>query len=143
MRNLGPYCYVFCVLGSCWPVAYKPGRRNAELIVAFALPPLPPLVDHTYQGYIWFCVECLPADKPWDVVSAPRRSSGVTPRACVRVHARVLVPPNLYMHTYIFFLQVPVGPLLTNLAEMRHHWEQTLRAQHEQRQQEARVLDVP
>jgi len=45
------------------------------------------------------CVECLPADKPWDVVSVTRRSSGVAPRACVRVYARVLVPPNLYMHT--------------------------------------------
>jgi len=51
------------------------------------------------------CVECLPADAPWawDVVSVTRRSSGVAPRACVRVrvHARELVPPNLYIHTYI------------------------------------------
>jgi len=46
------------------------------------------------------CVECLPADKPWDVVSVTRRSSGVAPRACVRVYTRVLVPPNLYIHTY-------------------------------------------
>ena len=46
------------------------------------------------------CVECLPADKPWDVVSVTRLSSGVAPRACVRVYARVLVPPNLYIHTY-------------------------------------------
>ena len=38
------------------------------------------------------CVECLPVDKPWDVVSVTRRSSGVAPRACVRVYARVLVP---------------------------------------------------
>jgi len=46
------------------------------------------------------CVECLPADKPWNVVSVTRRSSGVAPRACVRVYARVLVPPNLtYIHT--------------------------------------------
>jgi len=45
-------------------------------------------------------VECLPADKLWDVVSATRRSSGVAPRACVRVYARVLVPPNLYVHTH-------------------------------------------
>jgi len=36
----------------------------------------------------------------WDVVSATRRRSGVTPRACVRVYARVLVPPNLYIDTY-------------------------------------------
>jgi len=28
-------------------------------------------------------------------------STGVAPRACVRVYARVLVPPNLYIHTYI------------------------------------------
>jgi len=59
------------------------------------------------------CVECLPADKPWDVVSVTRRSSGVAPRACVRVYARVLVPPNLYIHTYIKLVVVPlVGPLV-------------------------------
>jgi len=46
------------------------------------------------------CVECLPADKPWDVVSVTRRSSGVAPQARVRVYARVLVPPNLYIRTY-------------------------------------------
>jgi len=34
------------------------------------------------------------------VVAATRRSSGVTPRACVRVYARVLVPPNLYIHIH-------------------------------------------
>jgi len=45
------------------------------------------------------CMECLPANKPWDVVSATRRSSDVAPRACVRVYARVLVSPNLYIHT--------------------------------------------
>ena len=59
-------------------------------------------------------VECLPADKPWDMVSATRRSSGVAPRACVRVYARVLVPPNLYIHTYIdiaigIYLSYPQG----------------------------------
>jgi len=43
----------------------------------------------------------LPADELWDVVSATRRSSGVAPRACVRVYARVLVPLNLYSFTYI------------------------------------------
>jgi len=36
-----------------------------------------------------------------DVVSVTRRSSGVAPRACVRVYARVLVPPNLYIHTHV------------------------------------------
>jgi len=41
------------------------------------------------------CVKCLPADKPWDMVSEIRRSFGVALRACVRVYARVLVPPNL------------------------------------------------
>ena len=25
----------------------------------------------------------------------------MAPRACVRVYARVLVPPNLYIHTYV------------------------------------------
>ena len=59
-------------------------------------------------------MECLPADKPWDVVSVARRSSGVAPRACVRVYARVLVPPNLYIHTYIHTGQGPVagGPAI-------------------------------
>jgi len=47
------------------------------------------------------CVECLPADKPWDVLSVTSRSSGVAPRACVHVYTRVLVPPDLYIHTYI------------------------------------------
>jgi len=56
------------------------------------------------------CVECLPADKPWDVVSVTRRSSGVAPRACVRVYARVLVPPNLYIHTYMSQIPHPTAP---------------------------------
>jgi len=56
------------------------------------------------------CVECLLADKPWDVVSVTRRSSGVAPRACVRVYARVLVPPNLYTHTYILLGLTRVNP---------------------------------
>jgi len=44
------------------------------------------------------------------VVSVTRRSSGVAPRACVRVYARVLVPPNLYLyiHTYIYIYTVYV-----------------------------------
>ena len=37
------------------------------------------------------------------LVSATRRSSGVVPRACVRVYARVLVPPNMCIHTYILY----------------------------------------
>jgi len=64
-------------------------------------PPPPPFGrPHRLGQPMVVCVECLPADKPWDVVSAARRSSGVAPRACVRVYARVLVPPNLYIHTY-------------------------------------------
>jgi len=68
-------------------------------------PPLPPFGrPHRLGLPMVVCVECLPADKPWDVVSVTRRSSGVAPRACVRVYARVLVPPNLYIHTYIVTL---------------------------------------
>jgi len=48
------------------------------------------------------CEECLHADMPWDLVSATHRSSGGAPRACVRVYARVLVPPNLYIHAYTY-----------------------------------------
>ena len=63
--------------------------------------PLPPFGwPHRLGLPIVVCVECLPADKPWDVVSATRRSSGVAPRVCVRVYARVLVPPNLYIHIH-------------------------------------------
>ena len=54
------------------------------------------------MSLLLLCVFCSVADKPWDaVVSVTRRSSGVAPRACVRVYARVLLPPNLYIHTYI------------------------------------------
>ena len=35
-----------------------------------------------------------------EAVSVTRRSSGVAPRACVRVYARVLVPPNLYIYIH-------------------------------------------
>ena len=71
-------------------------------------------------------VECLPADKPWDVVSVTRRSSGVAPRACVRVYARVLVPPNLYIHTYtgkfLYFLSYLQGDThVTKLASPPTH----------------------
>jgi len=44
---------------------------------------------------------------PRHVVSVTRRSSGVVPRACVRVYARVLVPPNLYIRTYILTSPAP------------------------------------
>jgi len=50
------------------------------------------------------CVEYLPADKPWDVVSATRRSSGVAPRACVRVYARVCLCLccRIFIFTYVY-----------------------------------------
>jgi len=52
------------------------------------------------------CVECLPADKPCDVKFATRRGSDVAPRACALVCARVLVPPNLYIHTRTYIAGV-------------------------------------
>ena len=58
-------------------------------------------ITQTRATYGGLCGMPAYADKPWDVVSVTRRSSGVAPRACVRVYARVLVPPNLYIHTYI------------------------------------------
>jgi len=69
-------------------------------------------------------VECLPADKPWDVVSVTRRSFGVAPRACVRVYARVLVPPNLYIHTYINpdMAYIRVHPLPGGLHKCNSVW---------------------
>jgi len=45
------------------------------------------------------CVECLPADKPWDVVSVTRRSSGVAAGLCARVRACAGAAESL--HTYI------------------------------------------
>jgi len=56
-----------------------------------------------YMLYIAYIIVYY-TDKPWDVVSVTRRSFGVAPRACVRVYARVLVPPNLYIHTCIHTL---------------------------------------
>jgi len=49
-----------------------------------------------------------------------RWSSGVAPRACVRVYARVLVPLNLYIHTYIqpFFYPGPTTRCHTRLSSM-------------------------
>jgi len=70
------------------------------------------------------CVECLHADKPWDVVSVTRRSSGVAPRACVRVYARVLVPPNLYIHTYTYYSGLThwlVSPFLPRIYANAHN----------------------
>ena len=69
----------------------------------YGIPPLPPFGrPHRLGLPMVVRVECMPADKPWDVVSATRRSSGVMPRACVRVHVRVLAPPNLYIHKYLY-----------------------------------------
>jgi len=53
-------------------------------------------------------VECLPADKPWDVVSVicdtPESWALAWRRGpvCVRVYARVLVPQNLYIHIHTY-----------------------------------------
>jgi len=48
------------------------------------------------------CVECLPADKPWDVVSARHAGALAWRRGpvCAYVYARVLVPPNLYIYIH-------------------------------------------
>ena len=45
-------------------------------------------------------VECLPAVKPWDVVFATRRSSGVAPRACVHACAGAAESLHTYIHTH-------------------------------------------
>jgi len=59
------------------------------------------LYIHTYIGLpTAVYMDCLPADTPWDVASATRRSSGVAPRACACVYARVLVPLVMYKHIY-------------------------------------------
>jgi len=47
----------------------------------------PPLVANTDDGFLWWSAfECLPADEPWGVVSATRRSPCVAPWACARVN---------------------------------------------------------
>jgi len=81
----------------------KPTPALALVLKMFLLLPSPPPLfgrSHRLGLPMVVCVECLPADKPWDVVSVTRRSSGVAPRACVRVYARVLVPPNLYTYMH-------------------------------------------
>jgi len=50
-----------------------------------------------------------PRERLRHVVSATRRSSGVAPRACVRVYSRVLMPPNIYIFTY-YHAVAPVTP---------------------------------
>ena len=64
-------------------------------------------VPHRLRLPMMVCVECLPADKPWDVVSVTRRSYGVAPRACVRVYARVLSAAES-LRTYIQHTGLPV-----------------------------------
>jgi len=61
-------------------------------------------------------VECLPANKPWDVVSVTRLSSGVALRACVRVYARAVVLSKCFIHTYI---RTHRSTCLTQLVEVR------------------------
>ena len=71
--------------------------------ILYLLPRLPPPGrPHRLGLPTVVCVEGLSADKPWNVASATRRGSGVAPRACARVYARVLVPPpNIYIYICI------------------------------------------
>jgi len=69
-----------------------------------------------------------PAVKPWDVVFATRRSSGVAPRAGLcRARIRILracvlcvVPPNLYIHTYTTYITITTITALAPLAVAIH-----------------------
>jgi len=61
---------------------------------------------HRLGLHMVVCVECLPANKPWDVVSVTRRSSGVVPRACARVRACAGIAESL--HTYIHKIRIAV-----------------------------------
>jgi len=47
------------------------------------------------------CVECLPADKPWDcgLCDTPELWRGAAVLRA-RLYARVLVPLNVYIHAY-------------------------------------------
>jgi len=65
-------------------------------------PPPPRPATHIRATYGGLCgrgpvcgqaVRCGVCDTP--------EACGVAPRACARVYARVLVPPNIYIHTYI------------------------------------------
>jgi len=53
----------------------------------------------------------------WDVVSVTRLSSGVAPRACVRVYASVLVPPNLFTYIRTYTHEYLLKPANTNTCE--------------------------
>jgi len=68
------------------------------------------IFTYSAYGYLRWSVwrACL-WSKPWDVTSATCRSFDVAPRVCARVYARVRVPPNIYIHTYI-----PIAPRLTS-----------------------------
>jgi len=51
------------------------------------------------------CVERLPADKPWDVVSATRDTPGLWRGAaglCARVHACAGAAEYLYIHIHTY-----------------------------------------
>ena len=73
----------------------NPTWRLALVLIFFLLLPAPPSPpfgrSHRLGLPMVVCVECLPADKPWDVVSVTRQSSGsgLAPRgpvcACTRV----------------------------------------------------------
>jgi len=63
-----------------------------------------------------------------DVVSATRRSSGVAPRACVRVvvYARLLVPPSLYIRTYLYLDKKSVDSIDGFFVSIRSYFIHTL-----------------
>jgi len=96
--NLGQPVYVIDTLAGANTLTV-----SHVLLLCLFVPRLPVVVS----------VECLPADKPWDVVSATRRGCGGAPRAYVRVYARVLVPPNRYIHTNIHIGRV--DPILESI----------------------------
>ena len=90
------YVYIYIGLTLSSNATWTPGNRCLRL--SFGRP-------HRLGLPMVVCVECLPADKQWDVVSATRRSSGVAPRTCVRVYARVCWCRRIftYIHTYIVY----------------------------------------
>ena len=47
----------------------------------------------------------------------------MAPRACARVYARVLVPPNLYIHTYSRGLPIAAWRLVL---QQQQHYQHTL-----------------
>jgi len=95
----------------CWPNLFS-HSAFFNYMTAFGFPPSTLAVELCYRDTRTSahggCVVCLPADKPWGVVSAIRRSSGVAPWACVRGYARVCWCRRIftYIHAYRVFVSV-------------------------------------